>query len=231
MAVAHAATATPATGTGTTVTVDKPAGATGDFCYVAISYKTNAGQQTITPNESGWTLVDHVYSAPFIHGLAVYRRNIAGGDPAQYTFGLSGGGTVDWLAATGAYSGHNSSAPVSPAAANNNSIAAGTALASPSYTPGSAGSMVLAIFGFSSNGDKRPATPDSSPAATERVDAVGNGNVHLYVEEFLQGAAAAVTLDVTYTSSTLDNARALTFAVAPAAGSTFTKQNVAIIGP
>lgn len=230
MAVAHGNTSAGITGTGTTATMNKPTGSTGDLCLGYISYKTNAGQQTITPSESGWTAVGHVYSAPLVHGLAVYWRLIAGGDPSTYTFGLSGGGTVDWLTDASVYTGGNSSSPISGTVQSNNSITAGTLLASPSYTPGENNCMILAVFGFSSNGDKRPASPDGSPAATERVDEVGNGNAHLYVEEFLQGTAAAVSLEVTYNSSTLDAARAFTFGIAPATATTVSPQSLYTAG-
>ena len=73
-----------------TVTVNKPASAVvGDVGLVHVAFLGGSGV-TITPNQTGWTFVERTDTgaAATDVSLATYRRTIAAGDPAAYTFAL-----------------------------------------------------------------------------------------------------------------------------------------------
>ncbi len=210
MAVAFRAVSTATTGAGTSVTANVPAGVVnGDLLLLILGLGLDTAAPT-TP--TGWTLERSRDDATNGQGFRVYKR-IAASEPSSYTVTL--GVSSDWAATIVAYSGTTAIGSAVHAAAdalNGNT----TAQASPSVTPTVNDCMIVAIFSADSTANHTPVTPDASPAATERLEyGTGTGDLNLYVEEFLQGTAAAVSLDATFTTAPAAGMIAATLALRP----------------
>jgi hypothetical protein len=91
---------------------------------------------------------------------------------------------------------------------------AASTISTPSITPSVDGCKVVAIYGVDTSTSPYPATPDSSPAATERIEAFfSTPNQSIYVQDYDQTTAAALALDATFTAGPSQIAYAL--AIAP----------------
>jgi hypothetical protein len=196
---------------GTTITVTKPSGVVdGDFMILALVSQTSTAAAA-TP--SGWTLQSISNDTPRDQRMTVFTK-LAASEGASWV--VTYDASVDALAVVVAYSSPD---PTTPLNTKNVSVgASSTTQTTPSITPSVDNCKIVAIHGIDINETKYPATPDASPAATERLEAINSGNFQqLYVQDYDQATAASVSLDATFS-----NAAAIWMnwigAIAPAAG-------------
>jgi hypothetical protein len=182
-------------GSGTTITVNKPSGVVdNDFLILAIvsSPSTVAAQ---TP--SGWTLQSIVSDAPRDQRLTVFTKTAAS---ESSTWVVTYDSSVTTFGVIVAYSGADTTTPLNTKASAVGSSS--TTQTTPSITPSVDNCKIVAIHGIDINESKYPATPDSSPAATERLEGQDTGSwQHGYVQDYDQGTAAAISLDATFSST------------------------------
>lgn len=213
MAVAFRDSSTSGAGA-SPVSVPKPAGVADNDAMLMEFTIDDSGGTVTTP--TGWTYVDDIVNGGGLFRTYLFRK-VAAGEPANYsvsfTVATTGAGAIV------AYSGVNTTTPIDTYA---ESAPGATATpASPSITPSVNDCMIVALFGNSNNNGGDTGTPDSSPAATERVDYSDTGALFIrhYIEDFLQGAAAAISLDFTNTISRLWTAYTVALKPAGVAGS------------
>jgi uncharacterized protein DUF6701 len=115
---------------------------------------TNVTGQTITPSGTGWSTLrtDFAASGCTVGTTCAIKSNVffkfhAGGDPATYTFTVSGGGARKITVGISVYRGVDASAPFLAHGATPSAAASATVNA-PSLSPTSApaGSMLVALF-------------------------------------------------------------------------------------
>jgi hypothetical protein len=183
---------------GTSLVVTKPsATADGDFMVVAIVMPNT---RTVSAVPSGWTVAPNL---PFVSGgiattLYVYTK-VAASEGSSWTWTLDS--ATDSLAVAVAYSGVQAVTPFNVSGVPFQTAATNT-VASPSITPSVDGCKVVAIYAVDTSTTPYPATPDSSPAATERIEAFfSTPNQSIYVQDYDQATAAALSLDATFTAS------------------------------
>jgi hypothetical protein len=195
----------------TTLTVTKASGIVdGDFMLMSF---ITASAVTVSSVPSGWTLVGSVTDAPRDQKLFLYWKTAAS-EPSTWDWVTSS--SADKLAVNIAYSSVNTTTPL-----NTQSGAVGTSSTTqttPSVTPSVDGCTIVAIYGCDINESKYPATPDASPVATERIEGQNSGGwTHVYVQDYDQATAAAITLDATFSNAATTWVN-WAVAVAPAAG-------------
>ncbi|MBA2641349.1 MAG: hypothetical protein H0U82_00295 [Actinobacteria bacterium] len=187
----------------------KPTGVVNDDVMAMIFTIDDSAGVVTTP--SGWTYVDDISNGSGLFRTYIFRK-VAASEPADYsvsyTVATTGAGSIL------AYSGVSTTTPIDVYAES--TPAASAAPASPSITPTGNDCMIVALFGNSNADGGDTGTPDTSPAATERLDYSQTGALFIrhYGEDFLQGTAAAATLDLT--NSLSRNWTAYTLALKPA---------------
>lgn len=181
-------------------TLTKPAGVTdGDLIYVAFVSGTDHTRTT----PAGWTAVGNVQTSTDNDGCISIIKRVASGEPASWTFtsyfAANESGIVGCVAYFGDGGGtlQDAAAPVGRSYVYDPSSTFTTG----SITPDSDGCRVVAFYGVDPWQSPWVGTPDSSPACTERLDAnsgtgSGTDDGWVYVQDFLQSTAAAVSLDV-----------------------------------
>jgi hypothetical protein len=191
---------------GTSLVVTKPSAVVdGDFMVVSIIMPST---RTVSAVPSGWTLAPNL---PFVSGgtntvLYVYTK-VAASEGSSWTWTLDA--STDALAVAIAYSGQNTATPLNVSGVPITTASA-TTIASPSITPSVDGCKIVAIYGVDTSVSLFPATPDSSPAATERIEAYfATPSQNMYIQDYDQTTAAAVALDATFTTAGAQIAYAL----------------------
>jgi hypothetical protein len=195
-----------------TLTVTKPSGVVnGDYMIVAILVSSDA--RTVSTIPSGWAWDALGSHAPTAQKMLVYGKT-ASGEGASWNW-VFDSAVTDALAVCIAYS----SVAATPFNIDSgaNIQASSTTQPTDTITPTVDGCTVVGIYGTDTSESKYPATPDSSPAATERIEASNGAFQHLYLQDFTQTTAAAVVLEATFSNTA---AQWLTYAqaIAPAAG-------------
>lgn len=195
MAIAFRAAST-VTHSGTTPSLAKPAGLLQDDVMFAW-FVLDRVSVTVT-TLAGWTLAAG-YPLDSTSGSCrsyLFYKVAGGSEPATYDWTTGDAFQADSIVA---YSGVRTDAPINQNAANplvNNSTPA-----SPSITPTVGNCMIVAFLGADPSVTVLPISPDASPVATERVEIEEATTLTAnYVEEYLQAAAAAISLDATAAS-------------------------------
>jgi hypothetical protein len=183
---------------GTSLVVTKPsATADGDFMVVAIVMPNT---RTVSAVPSGWTVAPNL---PLVSGsiattLYVYTK-VAASEASSWTWTLDS--ATDALAVAVAYSDVQAVTPFNVSGVPVTGAPAST-ISTPSITPSVDGCKIVAIYAVDTSTSPYPATPDSSPAATERIEAFfSTPNQSIYVQDYDQTTAAAVSLDATFTTT------------------------------
>jgi hypothetical protein len=181
---------------GTSLVVTKPSAvADGDYMVVAICIPST---RSVSAVPSGWTVAPNLpfESGPTTTTLYVYTK-VAASEGSSWTWTLDS--ATDALAVAIAYSGQNTATPLNVSAVPITAPTSST-ITTPSITPTVDGCTIVGIYTVDTSGSVFPATPDSSPAATERIEAFfATPNQNMYVQDYNQTTAAAVTLDATFT--------------------------------
>jgi hypothetical protein len=195
-----------------TLTVTKPSGVVdGDYMIVAIVVSPET--HTVTTIPSGWSWDALGSDAGTAQKLLVYGKTAASeGASWNWVFNSS---PPNALAVCIAYSGVAATPFDIDTGANLQ--ASSTTQPTDSITPTVDGCTVVGIYALDTSETKYPATPDSSPAATERIEGSNASDQHIYIQDFTQATAAAVVLQATFSNSA---AQWLTYAqaIAPAVG-------------
>jgi hypothetical protein len=180
---------------GASGSVTKPSGTAENDALLTIAMTD--GANSITP-PSGWVLEEGPIDSGTNYRGWLYSLVAGASEPASYGWA---GTDAEWAFITSAYSGCD------PAAAVNQTSGVLTADDNPvapnAIVPSVDNCMIVALFGIRADG-LFPATPDSSPAATERSEhtwADGTPDLLLYQEDFLQATAASVQLQATFAST------------------------------
>jgi hypothetical protein len=206
MAVAYVTGFGQVQAAGSTWTITNSGGfADGDLLLLALATDS---AHTISSGLSGWTQVGTTQTdAGVDSSLSVFRK-IAASEGASWsvTFGTGETGASYLIA----YSGADPTTPINDDAQGSQSAV--TAIASPSITPSVPNCMIVHIVGADPIGSNT-ATPDTSPVATERADFSSTSVGWIYIQEYLQGAAATISLDATAAAS--DNYNSFILAIAP----------------
>jgi hypothetical protein len=152
--------------TGTSLTIDRPAGVTaGSVLLAGIDVR---GSPTIVP-PAGWTLV-RADQNPTLMKQAVYVRVVGGEEPASYTWSFS-----NIQAAAGGITAYSGVAVDAPVDAHSGLVTATTsaAITAPSITTSSNGAAVVAFFGVTGSTSVTP------PLGTvERWDLASNAGTY-----------------------------------------------------
>jgi hypothetical protein len=150
-----------------TITIAKPAGvATNDLLVAGITVDGTPASLTAP---AGWTLaMSHTSGAM---KQFVYTK-VAGNEPVSYAFGLPT--ATQATAIIAAYSGVNTTTPLGPVAGMANAASAN--IAAPSVN-GTAGQMLVALFGNLSNG-----AITQPNGMIERAEALGSGTSKVSLE-------------------------------------------------
>lgn len=177
----NATTAFSATGQ-TTATIPVPTYAVDDVLLVYLTVEND--NATITPDQSGWTLLWKSYLTGRAHTQAAYWRRAGGSEPSNYTWSITSG---EWVGTMLSY--RNASTPYGYSAVWNDTSA--TALASPDITTTGDYHLVVA------NGSTAYGVTFTPPTNfTERVDvrsASTSTSVALYVADYLVPSATTLT--------------------------------------
>lgn len=192
-----------------TWTVTKPAHVDDTDLVVVVMSQDNPA--TVSTAPSGWTLIGS--QAGGADGQIHVYGKIASSEPAswQWTFSVAKSGACSVGTYTGAHP--TSWLDVTPGL---NTVTSATA-ESASITPTGDNRMIVAVYGCDPPAAGISGTPDTSPAATERVDFAETAMTgYVYWQDYLQATAAAVSLTGTFTAS--DSFGIAIFAIAPDAG-------------
>lgn len=155
--IAQRGTATSATSTNTSLTIDKPTGVvSGDVMLVNIT-SNNGG----TPSLSGWSsLGTGIFNGSNLRATVLYK--VAGGsEPANYTFAL-GAGANDAVGTIVAFSGVDNASPIDATGTMGLSVAAGQTATAPGITTNSANAAVV-MFGNQSDNRTYSSWTTTSP--------------------------------------------------------------------
>jgi hypothetical protein len=197
-----------------TLTVTKPTGVVdGDYMITAIIVQSSV--RTVNTIPSGWSWDALGSDGPTDQKMLVYGKTAA-----------SEGASWNWVFDAAVGNAQAVCIAYSSVAATPFNIDTGanlqaslTTVPTPSITPSVDGCTIVGIYGIDINESKFPATPDSSPACTERIESETGGFQHIYIQDFTQTTAAAAVLEATFS-----NAAAQWFsyaqAIAPAVGPT-----------
>jgi hypothetical protein len=195
-----------------TLTVNKPSGVVdGDYMIVAIIVTPNT--RTVSSIPSGWAWDALGTDAPSDQKMLVYGKTAA-----------SEGASWNWVFDSAVTDAHAVCIAYSSVAATPFNLDTGANLQTssatvptPTITPSVDGCTVVGIYATDTNETKFPATEDSSPAATERIESSTGAFQHIYIQDFTQTTAAAVILEATF-SSTAVQWFSYAQAISPAAG-------------
>ncbi|HEV8656755.1 MAG TPA: hypothetical protein VGR85_14705, partial [Candidatus Limnocylindria bacterium] len=196
--------------TGTSITIDKPAGVVDGDVMVA-SIGMNSASTTITPQDAGWTFVSRALNGAG-SSVAVYVQ-VASGEPANYTWDVSA--TQFIIGAISAYSGVDTTTPVDTSGI----LATGGANpTTASITTAQAAEMIVVSFFAWTSGSASTWTPPSGMA--ERVEAATTSGFYSYeLADAVQPLAGATgAKPATATPSTGSGASHI-LALRPVAGS------------
>lgn len=177
--------------------VTKTAGVTdGDlvllFCGTDTTHATNA--------VAGWTQV--LQASVGTDSTLTILRKFASGEPASWTLTSFFTATQTGVFGVAAYTGVDTTSPINASASGTTTTAA--LKSGPSITPTVDNCMILQFGGGDPPSGAFNATPDTSPVATEEVDATtGGATGWVYLQDVLQGVAAALALDHTASTATL----------------------------
>jgi hypothetical protein len=200
-----ATTASSATGQ-TTATIPVPTYAVDDVLLVYLAVEND--NATITPDQSGWTLLWKSYLTGRAHTQAAYWRRAGGSEPSNYTWTITSG---EWVGTMLSY--RNASAPYGYAASWNDTTS--TSLPSPDITTTSNYDLVIA------NGSTAYGVTFTPPTNfTERVDvrsASTSTSVALYVADYLVPSATTLTgISATQTNADYSTGGIVAFPKKPA---------------
>ncbi len=180
-----------ATFNGWSFAVPAPAGTSaGDLLLAWVATDTT---HAISAPPTGFTQLGTTQAEGTDTSVSVFWRLLQPGDPGSFAGSFVGGEAG--IAGVAAYRGLDQSAPIEAFAQRSGSPATAQ------ITPQGDGRMIVALFGADPGANPRTGTPDSNPAATERLEAQ-NGTLGLvYAEDYLQASAAPVVLDVTWNAA------------------------------
>jgi hypothetical protein len=170
-------TSTKASGSGTSMTVNKPAGVVdGSVLFAAFEYDSSLSLTAA----SGYSLVRRFSG---IGSTAVYSKIItnAAGEPASYTFIGDGD---QWLGIIVPVSGANTTTPVDVSTVNNGY---GGTLTATGLTTGGPNRLLLAFAGM----DWGPGSPYTPPAGMTEIDDRSGGAVSFTAAHVTQASAGA----------------------------------------
>lgn len=172
------------------LTIARPAGAVANDVFIA-SVGFTPSSATITP-PAGWTLIRRVDNAgPTSNSLAVYRKTMAGGEPASYSWSLTGVNYV--VGGIQAFNGVDTTTPIDAEAGQ--ATASDRDHATPSITTTVANTMLVGSYTYASSQSWDPRTPPS-PAMTESYEqlsgAAGATGQSIEGTSLLQAAAGVV---------------------------------------
>jgi hypothetical protein len=205
--ILYRSSASAVVNSGTSITINKPAGLVdGDVMVASIGF--SSGGATITPQDAGWTFVSRAVNGAGA-SVAVYVQ-VASGEPANYTWDLSAalaiGGTVT------AYTGVDTTTPVDTSGISSN----GTTTAS--ISTAQPGEMLVASFFGWTNGSASTWTPPAG--MTERVDVTTTAGFYSFeMAEALQPLAGATGAKVATPTPSIGSGASHILALRPKAGS------------
>ena len=168
--------------TGTTLTINRPAGVVaGDVMVAGVGIR---GAPTVTP-PAGWTLIRRD-AAGTDTTQALYSRVVTGGEPASYVWSFSSsvpaaGGIVD-------YQGVDTTTPVDVSGAAVQTTAS-TSILAPSVTTTGAGDRVVGFFAISGTNSITP--PAGMTERGEASSSAGSSHTTWEGSDFTQTTAGA----------------------------------------
>jgi hypothetical protein len=179
-------------GSSTTFVLVKPVGASaGD---VLLGWVATDTVHALTAPPSGWAQLGTTQDDGTDSSLSVFWRVVQAGDPANWAGSFASLETG--ISGVVAYRGVDQVAPVDVFAQGRSAHALVSTTGS--ITPSGEGRAVLALFGGDPGSSTRSGSPDTSPAATERLDALNGAAGFVYAEDLTQTFAAPISLDVTW---------------------------------
>jgi len=205
---------------GTSFTITKPAGTAENDVMLMVCYQDAL---VASPTLSGWiSELGPVDQSTNARGN-VLRKVAGAGEPGSYTFAC---GDSQGTAYILTYRGGDAAAPINQKAGG---VTADTSTPpSPSITPTVNGCMIVAAIGTDQTTTRLPISPDTSPVANERVEVESAVFVSAYGQDYLQGTAAAISLDATTTG--VAEWIAFTVAIAPSTELAPTKRRFPLWG-
>lgn len=201
----------------TSITIDVPAGSTGDLLIAALAVD---GETTTINPPTGWVSVDQGNTSGGANatGLAIFRRIASGSEPSIYTFNLASG-SEQMVGTILRYSGVDNANPIdaidsanSPGNGNNSPVAPDVA---------SSVTNTLALRFFSADSDNANGTIGFPAGETSRLGVESSntgGGVILGVSEKDKPTASDPGAG-TFSISTTERWRALTLVLNPAPSS------------
>jgi Concanavalin A-like lectin/glucanases superfamily len=142
----------------------------------------------------GWSQVGSTQNDGSDSSVSAFWRVVEAGDPASWS-GSFGSGEVG-IAGVVAYRNVDQGSPIDVFAQGRSGF--GSVSSTSSITPSGDARVVLALFGGDPGSSSRSGTPDQSPTAAERLDAVNDTKGFAYAEDVTQASAAPISLDVTW---------------------------------
>lgn len=173
------------------------------------------GSATLNTTPAGWNIIGAEQAAATDSQLRVWWK-IASSEGASWSWVYAASETG--TAATLAFTGHHATTPIGSTInvdylhgqeGFDDLVPAGP------ITPPVDNCMIVAIYGSDPTAGQAM-TDDASPDGVERVDDINGTNAWIGAQTFLQGTAAAVTLEATMVNS--DAYAWSIFAIRPAAG-------------
>ncbi|MCP9485244.1 MAG: hypothetical protein MSC30_05260 [Gaiellaceae bacterium MAG52_C11] len=149
---------------------------------------------TIAAAPTGWTQVGSTQADGTDSSLSVFSRLLQAGDPSSWTgsFPSVEAGIVGVVG----YRGADPTTPIELIGQRSAGYSSTSTTAT--IAPGGNGRLLVTLYGADPGTGSRSGTPDTNPAATERID-VGNGTLgYVYAQDHLQTTAAPISLDVTW---------------------------------
>ena len=192
------------------VTVITPAGlADGDVIIIAFETST---VHTIDNILSGWTQGGTTQDQGTDQSVSIFYK-VASSEGASWTWTDVFVGTPTGVWGCVAYSGVDAGTPLDVAIVQTED-SFGTVQSSGEITPINDNSRIVSIFGVDPNA-ARTGTPDDNPPCTERVEANGDNDGFMYIQDHLQTTASAETHE--FTISTADQSASFIVALREAA--------------
>ena len=217
-------------GTTASPTVNKPTGTLENDVMLFAITTDNTHTIGASPTLNGFTQIGTKQDASTDSSTSLFYKIAGAAEAASWTFTNLFTAADNCAAVVVSYSGVDTAAPINQSSQKGNT--ATTAHTTTAITPSVNDCMIVAVYGADPPTGAPPTqsgTPDASPAATERHDNHVSGYGFLYVEEFLQGTAASVSLDMT--SSASESTAGFLVALKPSGGgTTYTKTNIGILG-
>lgn len=195
----------------TSPTISAPAGLSdGDLILVAIATSSTTDVANVP---DGWSQVGSTQDSGGTDSSLMVFQKIASSEGASWTF-TNLMTTARWGAyGCVAYYNVDGSVPLDGVAPVTSAGSYGGTHTTGSITPTTDGAMVVALFGAEPDSSSQAGTPDSSPAATERVDECNGTTGFVYIEDYVQATAASINLSVGL--STADTTAEMILALRP----------------